>query len=161
MGFSTGHSYNDGKMLVNKKLLAEYKNPIKFIKSDDYRLRRSQLIKRSIRSILLGIVLLAFSARPVHDSHSYQTKSGGMFMLILGLWFVGLGMMNLLRPANRIIKNRRIELRWLHPELRSYYPDKDPVISSRHAQWITIMLVLFLILSIIIFGLYVIKSSGS
>jgi hypothetical protein len=116
----TGHM----KQVEQKRLVAEYRNPISFMDAIAYRKLRKQRIVRAVIYILIGVGFLVLAVLPSGNAHSPAMVKGGVSVLFLGIGLPLIGVYQILRVRHAVIAVRRAQLLWLHPALQTPVPPK-------------------------------------
>lgn len=142
-----------------KQLKAEYDDPIAFLNRQDYQRLRKKIILGSAKLLAISIALIGIFFLPINDSQDIRYKSAPLYALIFGVWLLLFSLYRLTKVRKGIIESRRVNLRWLHPELRTLEPHKKPLLTPSQIQTIILLLLVSFIGAMAAFGVLVILSA--
>jgi hypothetical protein len=109
---------------IDPLLAAEYRDPLRYLDDQSYKNLRRSYVWRALGFIVVGFAFMALMLLPGSGPSSPGIVKGNFATTLLGFGLPLYGLNQLLHMKRNIMRIRRAELVWLHPELQAFEPTR-------------------------------------
>ena len=127
---------------ISDEVKKEYKDPVAFMDQTKFYPRRKQIRKRATIAGIIGLIILILA--PIYyangDLQNFpgqngNTSKGNFGLLVMAIGLLLYSLYQLMTTNRRIVKERRVQLLWLYPDL------KDEQVSDKDSPWPKIVII--------------------